>query len=252
MKQINMLIAGGCFPVQDNIKEEDMYHQILRRKLMEGYNIHLSADILRYENLDRCLELIKNKASLRKPDLLLFHMRTEPVLPKIKLYNAYTSRSGKIKRSVRIFSKVIIRTSEESRSSGGGTADRTTGKFHNFLRELNYFSGILAFNSLGLEKQCLRLIREITEYCRSMNIELIITGPVSRPRSYYENRISERIDGFICRGVLGEKVKYIGLLGLENESKEFLFGEDLIKLNEKGHLRVAGLILNEMAGVFDN
>lgn len=237
--------------MQDNIKEEDMYHQILRRKLMEEYNIHLSADILRYENLRGCLELIKNKASQRKPELLLFHMRAEPVLPKIKLFNAYTSRSGKIIKSIRIFSKVLIRTSEENRSAGGSTSDRTTGKFHNFLRELNYFSGILVFNSLTLRKECLHLIKEITEFCRTMNIELILTGPVSRPRSYYENMISVWIDKIFRNEAVKEKIRYISFLGFENEAKEFLFCDDLIKLNEKGHLRAAGLLSGHMARIFN-
>lgn len=248
--EVNILVAGGCFPVQDNIKKEDLYHQIMRRNLLEQYGIHLSIDILRYEYFGNCLELIKNKTALRKPDLLLFHTRVEPVLPKVKLFNAYTSRLGRIKKSIRMFSKIILRTSEENRNWGTNTSVRGTGRFHNFLRELNYLSGILAFNSAALKKECVCLIREITEYCRSMDIELIITGPVSRPRSYYENMISERIDGFFRRQAKAENAKYISLLGLENEKKEFLFCEDLIKVNEAGHRRAAALISEQMAQIF--
>lgn len=79
-----------------------------------------------------------------------------------------------------------------------------------------------------------------------MNIDLIITGPVSRPRSHYENMISEQIDEFSRRQIRGVNEQYISFLGLENEQKEFLFCGDLIKVNEAGHRRIADLIICQM------
>lgn len=246
LQEIKVLIVGGCFPVQDNINEEDLYHQIMRKKIMDQYDIYLLIDILRYENIKHCTELIKRKAALSKPDLLLFHMRVEPVLPKVRLYNAYISRKGIIKRSIRMFSKIIFRISKVNSNSGSNSSKKSTRKFHSLMRELNYLSGILVFNSITLKKECLQLFGELSEYCRSMNIELIITGPVSRPRSYYENMISEQIDEFARGQIRGVNEQYISFLGLENEKKEFLFCEDLIKVNEAGHKRIADLILGQI------
>lgn len=247
LQDMNILIAGGCFPVQDNIKEKDMYHQIICKKMMEEYGIHLSIDILRYENIKNCLELIKNKAACGKPDLLLFHLRVEPVLPKVKIFNIYTDQAGRIKKTIRIFSKIIFKITEENRNSGNIASRKNMGKFHNFLRELNYFFGILAFNCITLKKEHLCLIRAIAEYCKSMDIEPIFTGPVSRPRSYFENMLSEQMDEFTGRLVWKNNRVYIRFLGLENERNEFLFCEDLIKVNEAGHRRIAELLLRQIA-----
>ncbi|MCU7517057.1 MAG: hypothetical protein HF307_11825 [Ignavibacteria bacterium] len=218
----------------------------MRQKILEECGIHLSIDILRYEDIKSCLELVKKKVAASKPDFLLFHMRAEPVLPKVKFYNVYTDSKGRLKRSIRIFTKVVIRIAGGEKISKRVVPEKSLGKFHNCLRELNYLLGILAFNFIKMKKDHLELIKEITGYCKAKDIEPIITGPVSRPRSYFENLISEKIYEFAGRHTGKTQEQCLNLLGLEDEKGEFLFCKDLIKVNEAGHKRIAEMIFEQM------
>ena len=86
------LIVGRCFTQQHNIEPPRLYHQLLKTKMKSEHSIELDIDIIRYERLTKCLEEVTSATKIRKPDLLLFHIRPEPILRisqlcKIKMDN---------------------------------------------------------------------------------------------------------------------------------------------------------------------
>ena len=72
-----LCIVGGCFAVQYNVVFEDLFHQILRRKIKDDFNIKLNLNIIRYERFGNVLNKIKTLSDAKKLDLIVSHVRPE-------------------------------------------------------------------------------------------------------------------------------------------------------------------------------
>ena len=43
---INLLVVGGCFPVQTNIPNENLYHFLLKEKIRNELSVKIEINIL--------------------------------------------------------------------------------------------------------------------------------------------------------------------------------------------------------------
>ena len=246
--RIKMLIVGGCFPVQDNISPDKLYHQILRKQLLESNDINLEIRIIRYENIKKCFNKISEAVVIDKPDLILFHLRTEPILLPAKLFCKYHNREGNLIRRINLSAFNLSYTVKDKQKqvtiSENKPAEKSVFqiKIRSVLREFNYFGGYLIGNWPYILKGYLDLVNEIIQLIKNKDLTLIITGPVSRPFSYFENRLSERLHQYMNRYLDQYHQIYLNLLGLNDEQGNFLFCNDLKRVNETGHKRIFKII----------
>ena len=247
-KKLKVLIVGGCFPVQDNIQREYLYHQLLKAKLASKHNINLEITIIRYEIVSKCFFSITEAVALKKPDILLLHTRIEPLLASLKFYHEYNNTSGQKVRKLNAFS-LKLENREKPLRKGSSHLFKTTRKLfftenvmHKLFREMNFLLGKIAGNMKPALSSYSVLCDELKKFCKQNEIKLIITGPVSRPRSFFENYFSRKLHLLISPAESDENLYFINFLGEKDEQGESLFCEDQIRVNEKGHARIAELI----------
>ena len=56
---INLLVVGGCFPVQTNIPTENLYHFLLKEKIRNELSVKIEINILQYEKISPTFKRIK-------------------------------------------------------------------------------------------------------------------------------------------------------------------------------------------------
>ncbi|MCK9426036.1 MAG: hypothetical protein M0Q21_08370 [Ignavibacteriaceae bacterium] len=246
--KIKVLIVGGCFPVQENITPEDLYHQILKKKLNEYIGVNLEIKIIRYDLIPQCYEAIVEAIDLDKPDWILFHLRVEPLLGLAKLYYKYHDKN-KTRTTCITASSINFKYKKnhptgkelkDKESSGGSLNSQSLVRY--ILREMNYFLGKIVGNMTSAFAIYLDLLQQIITLCKNSNIELIITGPVSRPHTFYEDYFSRKLHLFINSFISGKGMIYLNCLGRSDQNGESLFFDDQIMVNERGHKRIAELI----------
>lgn len=251
-QKIKLLIVGGCFPVQDNIESNKLYHQILKNRLQESHNINLDIKIIRYESISSCLEKIKEAVNIELPDWLLFHLRAEPILLPSKLYSKYHDKDHSLIKRI----KLTVLNFDYKKKGNANTKkiidkeliSKSTFnlKIQYFFRELNYFFGYLTGNWSDNMIKYFTLLTNIISICKTQGILLIITGPVSRPFSFFENQLSIKLNQYIVRRLSHHNMIYLNLLGTRNGQDNFLFCSDLKRVNEIGHERISNIILNTL------
>jgi len=224
---MNITIVGGCFPVQHNIPEDRLYHHTLKLRLRDK-GIETSFSLVRYERLSNCLPKIEAAAKDRHIDLLVFHLRAEPIMRISKLYYEYMDDAGAVRRSLNlpflhmlnpeIHEVVVTRKIVPGLPSQNGET-----RLHHALREVNYLSGELIGNSRYALKRYLSLVLSVADFCSRVGGKLLVVGPVSRPFSRFENRLSEKIDG-VFSGEMGRAgLPYLRTLGRYDNKGRDLF-----------------------------
>jgi len=247
MQNLNIMILGGCFTEQHNINYAEHYHQLLRAKLIsQNYDVHLN--IVRYERLTKCLQKIILQTDIQQPDILIFHVRSEPLLRIAKFYYKFLDSTKKIKYAFNfsIFNKnnselhrhFINRPNVFTTSFN----DQRENAFYLFLLNFNYLFGALFGNWKYAYKLYLKLINDIQTFCIERQIPLIIVGPVSRPRNSIENLLSIKLNNY-CEAIeFNSDVSYIKTLGIYNNKNENLFFENGMHVNQAGHKRISNLL----------
>ena len=80
MERFKVLIVGGCMPIQDkskgNIKNEEVYLNILKREFLKNHEIILDFEIITYDKLETCLTKIKESDKINNVDILIFQVRS--------------------------------------------------------------------------------------------------------------------------------------------------------------------------------
>jgi len=247
--KINLLIVGGCFPVQRNIPIERLYHSILKEKLEKEQSILIETNILQYEKLNPTLKRIEEIVNQKKIDLIIFHIRIEQILRMIKFYLRYHDTNEVYHKGLNfaIFGNCIPerkefnlqRTSENNRQNKKKSSNR-------FLQNINYILGYLVFNQVISFWSYKKLIKSIVKLCNSKSIELIFTGPVSRPVSFIENLTSMILHFYMKKLIVNKLNKtYQNFLGT-NENLQSLFCDDNIRVNEIGHKKIANMLFNQI------
>ncbi len=250
-KIISLLIAGGCFPVQENIPFPRLYHQLLRERMFNENDVEADINIIRYEKLESCFDQISDAIKKNKTEILLFHLRIEPLFKFIKFYYENLNSKMTLTASLNIsllgiHNLILHRSTMKSENYGERLSQRKKSFLHSLLRETNYALGVISGNMRYIFRIYLKLVYDIYNLCRENNIQLIITSPASRPVSAFEDFISNRLFKYFEK-TYSDGITIINALGKKDENGEFLFCEDKIRVNETGHKRFAKLIYNHIA-----
>lgn len=243
------LIVGGCFTQQHNIEPSRLYHQLLKTKMNLDASVELELDIIRYERLTKCLEKVTSVTKIRKPHLLLFHIRPEPLLRISKLCYRYKNDKGNLKISINLafLTKILAEDLKYKIAPIDRTYEYPTESFaHHLLVDFNHLFGIIIGNFRYGLKRYLDLVLEINKYCKSNDIRFITIGPVSRPHTFLENKLASKLDRFIESAIKLYDIPYVKCIGVFSDEKRKLFSEEGIFVNEEGHDRVANLIYDAL------
>ena len=92
----------------------------------------------------------------------------------------------------------------------------------------------------------LDLVLAINNYCEGNDIQFIAIGPVSRPHTFLENKLANKLDFYIESAIKPYNIRYVKCIGLLSDEKKKLFGKEGIFVNEEGHKRVANLIYDAL------
>jgi len=226
VSKINLVFAGGCFPVQYNILFEDLFHQTLKRKMESELGKELSIKLLRYERFKNCFLKIKSHCDFKNTDILIFHIRPEPVLRIAKLYYKYLDNGGKIRRSLNIPFLKKINSEEfdiyEITRIFENSYKRKRKKNNNIFLELNYFFGYLVCNRKFAFKQYLNLIREIKTYCDKQNIRFLLLTPPGSSGTKFEEMLCKYMNRKIIKWCNENTIDFInGFTHLNEKEKYF-------------------------------
>lgn len=252
--EINLTIIGGCFAVQSNIKPENLYHHIVKRELKEKFSTDLKIDILRYERFASCFEKIGRHSEVNKIDVLLFQIRTEQFLRLSKMFYTYSDENNKIKRALTL--PFLNRVPPENHDLLQMNLTLPTDNkqrqraFNKIKIYLNYFLGGIIGNRRYAFKKYEELLSAVINFCEEKKIKLIILGAVSRPHLSIENNIAWEMHNYFKAIIEKKNISYISLIGETNEKNESLFFPNGIHVNETGHKRAAGLLLEKLKGLF--
>lgn len=247
---MKMVIAGGCFIQQHNIPFSKLYHQTIKRLLIEN-NIQVVIETLRYERISTCIDKIKQLKKIYDFDFLIFHLRAEPSMRLSKLYYKYLDDKGKLKHAFNLpFLKILYPEKFEILAQRRINSDiqliENESKSHHILREINYllgsFIGNKKFALLLLEKTTL----QIQSFCTNNNIQFLLLGPVNRPFSYFENKLSEEISKKFEHVAKVYSIPYLSLLKMETSSNESMFFENGIHISQAGHNEIASMIYQKI------
>ncbi len=115
---------------------------------------------------------------------------------------------------------------------------------------MNYLAGLLSGNTYFALKNYFNLLNLVIDYCTENNIKLIVVGPASRPHTKFENFLTSRLNSFMINSIDAKKIKYINCLGNFSENNKSLFFENGIYVNEEGHQRIGGFIINSLIELF--
>lgn len=245
--KIDLLIVGGCFPVQNNIPGENLYHTLLKEKIRNELSVKIEINILRYEKLNPAFIRIKEVMEHRNIDLIIFHIRIEQILRMIKFYLRYHDKNEIYHRGLNlaILGNCIPERKEFNLHHITKNRSPKTTKFSdNFLKNINYILGYLVFNPVFVFRIYKKLITSIVEFCNKNYIDIIFTGPVSRPVNYIENFTSVLLDIYMKKLITKKHNKtYLKLLGT-NHNSQYLFCDDHIRVNEIGHQRIANILIS--------
>jgi len=251
---MHLTIVGGCFPVQYNIEPDRLYHATLRRQLAAQLPDQLpELHIIRYERLSTCLAKIMAAHVQQPTQVLLFHVRAEPVLRLSKLYYRYLDDQGRVRHSLNLpgadpgrAEQFDLLTRPRATAPVPATPLPLAETQHSWLRHLNLQLG----RWLGHERRARRhyaaLALQVADFCRRAGIRLVVVGPVSRPCSAYENELSARLHRHFAALAARQGLEYLPALGEVGTAGEPLFFPNGIHVSPAGHDRMAGLLYERL------
>lgn len=197
---------------------------------------------IRYERIGMTLEKISAFQQSTDFDLLIFHLRAEPFMRLVKLYYKYMDHQNKLKHSFNVpFFHVIMPEKYdmlENRRINISSGTNET-KIHYYLREANYHIGSLLGNKKNAFKMYERFINDISTYCYHTNKKFLLLGPVSRPFSIFENRLSEEISSHFLKYSKVASVNYLELIGEKTSGDQNMFFPNGQHVSQEGHDDVA-------------
>ncbi|HUI29316.1 MAG TPA: aldolase/citrate lyase family protein [Candidatus Acidoferrales bacterium] len=248
----NMLIVGGCLPIQYNIPKDRTYHYTLV-KLLEKKHLKFDVAIIRYETLSRCLEKIMTAARNIRIDVLMFNLRTEPLVRISKILYKYVNDEGDLKRSLNLPYLGILNAERydplnvKLLTSDTGSK-RKEKKWRHLLVEANCVFGALIGNRSFVLRKYEELFLGINKFCVENNIKLLVLGPATRPSSGFENKLAEDVNDRFSRIAEVSGISYVDVMGTHDESGNDLFFENGIHVSQAGHDRMAKMLFEKMLG----
>jgi citrate lyase beta subunit len=237
---INLTFVGGCFPVQHNILYEDIFLVKSKKDIENKFKINLNIDIIRYERFTNLIDKIIKLNKRNNIEILILSIRPEPLLRIIKLYYKYINKEGKLKKSLNIPFFNIVNPEKYDYLMLGRLYDYNTkdkkSNIHSILVSLNYIVGLLAGNLKYALNRYIELIKDIDNYCKENNIELILLGPNLRNNNNMEPYFCKKLDEKIRKNF--PKKEIIKGLDMVYKNKS-VFNENGIHVNELYHDMIA-------------
>jgi hypothetical protein len=247
---MNIGIVGGCFTDQHNIPFERLYHQSLKRLLITTED-RVEIRKIRYERISRCVNKVIDFHDSYSLDLLIFHLRAEPIMRLSKLYYKYLDHEKKLKHSINFppFNliypeKYDLLLNRQICSQVNNNLDESG--FHHMLREANYTLGSLIGNKKYAFDLLEKSIIQISQFCASRNVKFLLLGPVSRPFSRFENNISEEMDRRFVSLSAFKSINYLSLLKVLTSDGRSMFFENGIHVSQEGHDEIAQMIFDKI------
>jgi hypothetical protein len=255
---VKIAILGGCFPVQEQIIPEKLYHNLIKEKLLREENQKIEFQIYRYDSFCGCLEITK-KLPADKPDCILLHIRPDPYLISSKIYLKYIDLENRKRKKINMhfcgFKEPEINPvnygSKVSKNGFSKIAVNVGKQLRRIMRNFNYFAGFITGNNFIVKRKVLETINEIKMVCKSNGIKLIVQGPPMRPRSYFENILLKSLNKYLQKSITPNAI-YIYSLYENDESGNPIFLDDKIHLNEHGHKLYANLLYKEIVLLYSS
>jgi hypothetical protein len=224
----------------------------LKEKIRNELSVKIEINILQYEKLNPAFIRFKEVVEHKNIDLIIFHIRIEQILRMIKFYLRYHDKNEIYHRGLNLVALGNCIPERKEFNLHHITENRipkTTKFFNNFLKNINYILGYLVFNPVFAFRIYKNLITSIVEFCDNNSIDIIFTGPVSRPVNSIENFTSILLDLYSKKLVTKKHNKtYLKLLAA-NHNSQYLFCDDHIRVNEIGHQRIANILISAVKNI---
>lgn len=243
---MRITIVGGCFPVQHNILPEELYHYTLSTLLAP----HLGdtrpvLDIVRYERFGNCLAKVEAAHARQPAQVLLFHVRAEPVMRLAKLYYRYRDGRHRLRHSLTLPWQSLANPEQydlpiSPRPAAALAAPES--RAHRALRQFNLRLGVWVGNRRRALHLYETLVADLAGFCHREGIRLLLVGPVSRPCAPEENRLSWELDAYFADFATRSNLEYVPALGETDAAGQSLFFADGVYVSAAGHQRIAELI----------
>ncbi len=252
-KSINLTFVGGCFPVQNDILFEDLFHQKLKRRIESEYKMEFNVNIVRYEQFNTCLKKIKKYNESSPIDILVFHIRPEPFLRLVKIYQRFLNDNGELKKSLNIPS-MNMSTSEKYDFSNfekgiirNGYKEETW--FHKLLIDLNYIIGRCVGNLKYAFRKYYELTIDIADYCKQTKIKLFVLGIGYRNNTPYAKNLCARLNNHLQGKLANRDISYLENLSHFPGDVNQCFQNDGIHASEKYHELIAEILFRKLKDV---
>ncbi len=252
-KSINMTFVGGCFPVQNDILFEDLFHQKLKRRIESEYDFDLNINIIRYELFNNCLNKIKTYHQSDTVDILVFHIRPEPFLRLVKVFYRYLNNNGELKSSLN-FNSLKMSNSEKYDSSKFekgivyNESKEETG-FRKLLIDLNYFIGRYSGNLKYAFEKYYELTLDIAAYCKRTDIKLLVLGIGFRNNTPYAKKLCGLLNDYLQNMFAIRGIAYLENLSIHSRNTRQYFQNDGIHASEKYHDLIAEVLFNRLTNL---
>ena len=119
-------------------------------------------------------------------------------------------------------------------------------KTYHLLRELNYMFGSALGNKEYALNMLEKLIVQIQDYCFGQNTKFLLLGPVSRPFSIFENKLSAEISEKFQLFSAERSINYLALIKKKTTNNQSMFFENGIHVSQAGHDEIANMIFSRL------
>lgn len=245
---MHLTIVGGCFPVQYNIAPDRLYHHTLRQGLAAGGPWPELA-IVRYERLSTCLAKLMAAHARQPTQVVLFHVRAEPVLRLTKLYYRYLDDASRVRHSLSLPWRPAHPEQYDLLTRphpAPPLPPPPETRHHRHLRQLNLLLGTWAGNRRRALRHYQHLVLAVANFCQQQGIRLLLIGPVSRPCGRVENQFSAQLCVAFAELARQHGLHYLPTLGETDAAGQPLFFPNGIHVSPAGHDRIAQLLLSRL------
>lgn len=248
---IKIIFIGGCFPVQQNILYEDIFHSRIKKTAEEKYNVNINFNIVRYQRFKDCPEKLIRFGFNWKSDYVILHIRPEPYLRLVKFYYKYQDKSLRLRRKLNIllfginaaerFDDLIISKNIVIKAPGKKNI------FRRLLINLNYGLGYLIGNSENVATLILKIVQQIQKYCDEKKIRFYTLNPAAMQYNKTEKFLTKRLIKKLIKKFEAAGIKYLNGSdkNMENSPEKY-FERDSIYATENYHKYISEIILKEI------
>jgi hypothetical protein len=249
-------ILGGCFPVQEQINQEKLYHSLIKDRILKEYFAEVEFQIFRYDTYRQCLDILKN-IGVNDISCILLHIRPDPFLQASKFYLKYIDGKNTRRRKINFHLSGFREPDINPVNFGNNTGNKTINnslylikkQIRGLFRNINYMAGIIIGNNFIANKETLKTIFELKELCSINKTMLIVQGPPMRPRSIVENTLLKNLGKYLYKHAKNDLIYIHGFYNRDN-SGDYIFLEDKIHLNESGHSFYANLLYKDIVNIY--